>query len=191
MKDYYNKVVSLFEATADMPVTDATEAVQNPAEMQMIQNQQQAISGEVMPPNQFAQQEEVPEEMGMDDANYLLNQENNPAPTVATDAQKLAKLFDLFTNLRDYCNAFLDCIGTLDFDILDFDSYSHLSELQNKLEGMKEKIEDYLKDVFKNEKFEKALYVYVLFRTEMLTIIKATREVLELNKVDEEETHKL
>ena len=40
-------------------------------------------------------------------------------------------------------------------------------------------------NIFNSETYEKVLYSYILFRTELLTAIKGLRTVLKLNKPDE------
>jgi len=47
------------------------------------------------------------------------------------------------------------------------------------------KISNYMINVFSSETYEKVLYAYILFRTELITNIKGLRDILILNKPDE------
>ena len=63
-----------------------------------------------------------------------------------------------------------------------------LSETENvsfDIDELVKKINNYLINIFNSETYEKVLYSYILFRTELLTAIKGLRTVLKLNKPDE------
>lgn len=176
-KNYFKAVVSLFEAASEQ------EQLQNttePVDEEVVETE--VIEEQNPDEEELAQQEPEGE---LDDAAYLNNQEQQVS---IADSRKLVKLFNLFDSLFKYCKNFNDCLENVDLDVIDYKNIEKLSDLKGKLNSMEEKIGDYLKDIFKDETYERALYAYILFRTELLTIVKTTRDLLELNKVNEEET---
>jgi len=45
-------------------------------------------------------------------------------------------------------------------------------------------------NIFNNETYEKVLYSYILFRTELITCIKGLRDILKLDNPDEDINNK-
>jgi hypothetical protein len=191
--DYYKKLVTLYEFTTKEEKSDGTNKTQD-----KISNTGSDLNQSIDDPA-LAEDGlgfETDEMSGLDDADYLSSDEEDEvglSPMMddevieVSDKQKLLKLFDLFKELVDYSQMFYDSLNTVDFNLLEKDKFTKLRETRTKLFTLIEKLENYINEVFYGEKYEKALYVYILLRTELLTNIKLLREILELNK---EETKK-
>ena len=191
--DYYKKLVTLFEATTSKEeASDGTDKTQD-----KISNTGSDLNQSIEDPalTEDGLGFEDDDMSGLDDADYLSSEEDEVglSPMMdeevieVSDKQKLLKLFDLFKELVDYSQLFYDSLDTVDFNLLEKDKFDKLRETRTKLFTLIEKLENYINEVFYGEKYEKALYVYILLRTELLTNIKLLREILELNK---EETKK-
>ena len=65
--------------------------------------------------------------------------------------------------------------------------YLELHRILYQLEELKDKIYNYIINLFEKDKYENILYTYILFRTDLITTIKGIRDLLKLNdvKVDE------
>lgn len=191
-KNYYKNLISLFEATAQ------DKQGQNPnAEEEVPQEEQQPEQQSQMPENQEQHPQEANVEAqdgtdGLDDANYMqqeqgVEQPAEPMPNSSVNPQKLVRLFNLFKNLMNYSDSFEDCLSSIDIDNIDENNFDLYSNLQKDLVSLVEKVKTYLKFNFSNESYEKNLYSYILFRTELLTIIKQLRIILKLDETDTSE----
>jgi hypothetical protein len=69
----------------------------------------------------------------------------------------------------------------IDRGLLEIEELRIINKIKEKLDRQSEKIETYLELSFSNEKYEKALYLYIMLRTELLTMIKELRRILHLN----------
>ena len=95
---------------------------------------------------------------------------------------KKLKLFELYRELINYTVVFEESLDVIDMNLLDSAKSRELKEYRTRLDALIEKLKSYVKLNYIEEQYEKSLYVYVLMRTELLTIIKLLREMLVLNK---------
>jgi hypothetical protein len=105
--------------------------------------------------------------------------------------QQKTKLFDNFSELSksiERTDAGLkrklspDMIDRKQFDILKFSV--------DKLEKLQEKIRDFQIESFLLRDYEECLYVYMLFRSELLTTLQYVRKALRLNSINNEDLNK-
>ena len=140
------------------------------------------------------QQEPAPEEQtqednseigDLNDADYLNSNSASDSPSAGYEnPQKLVELFDLFKNLMTYSETFVETLNTVELGLLDAADVNKANAYKKSLEKLEEKIRNYLENTFKSEPYERVLYAYILFRTELLTAIKSLRDVLKLNQED-------
>ena len=104
--------------------------------------------------------------------------------TAVMEKQKFVKLFGLFEDLLGYGEAFYEGINAIDVGLLDEEIYKEMKTYANEVNEITEKIKEYLENVFNKEMYEKVLYTYIVFRTELITSIKALRRVLKLNNTE-------
>jgi len=104
--------------------------------------------------------------------------------TAVMEKQKFVKLFELFEDLLGYGEAFYEGINAIDVGLLDEEIYKEMKTYANEVNEITEKIKEYLENVFNKEMYEKVLYTYIVFRTELITSIKALRRVLKLNNTE-------
>lgn len=180
-KEYYKKLVSLFEATAQ----DSGENDINQQQLQI------ADSGEdVIPKNAMAQQPEVEPELEeqpiddeLDDASYL---DSEPVATATSESisekQRFVKLFDLFDSLLNYSETFYDSLLKINTDMISDEKRERFMKHAENVRKIRDKIDSYLVNIIKDDKYERAIYTYVLLRTEFLTNLQELRKLLELNK---------
>jgi hypothetical protein len=189
-KDYFKNLVSLYEAIGDEDILPASQDQFNPdagANVEgTIDDQPMGQQGMV---NQDAgapdSQSDMQSALDLGDADYLSGEEFGALPPEDTievsEPKKLAKLFQLYKELLNYSTVFYESLDTIDMNLLDIEKSEKIRENKNQIINIVEKIEDYLIDTFPNETYEKALYIYIHLRTELMTIIKLLRESLDLN----------
>lgn len=189
-KEYFDQLISLYEATN----TAIDDGAVEPTQEKIVNTGSDIKDNNVDPVANPAGDENLPNDEidneGLDDANYLNPNMEQPEPSkdpAVSDTKKLVRLFNLFKNLLTYSEAFYDSLLTIDIDSLDFERLLLTKKYAQSIQTLGEKIRSYLEDNFKNDDYEKALYIYILLRTELLTATRSLREVLELNVEDEKE----
>lgn len=199
-KDYFSQLISLYEAT---------NAVRPDLEDQKVYAQQQQIADSgsdindrnVLPqgqqmmaqpgPEMSPYDNDVQDSVGLDDAAYLNNYSasNDASSTTVSDNQrKLVELFDLLENLLNYSKNFSESIKSIDLTLLNEKDYQTVDKVLDKLNDLSKKLNDYLLNNFEHDAYEKALYAYIIFRTELLTAVKILRDVLKLNEVEDQKS---
>jgi hypothetical protein len=191
-KEYFKKLISLFEAEDDNiadpkldPVVDPGSDVQQDIEKTSditdtkldseLKPQDDALGGEG--------------DMLSDSDNLLSDEDELPfgdepqaeSPEQVSEKVKLQRLFDLYKELIEYERVFVDSLTNIDSNLLDADKNTKIVDYKNRLSKLEEKLKTYTVEVFHTEKYERALYNYVLMRTELLTIVKLLRDVLSLD----------
>jgi len=189
---YFKNLISLYTSSRNNDLNEA--AVPIP------QNKIADSGSDVNPQNQPAtmyedgMQSSVPD--GNEDDGEML-QQNLPEPPQQLDSsktlekEKFVKLFGFYEDLLNYGKVFSDSLNTIDINLLDADVFSSYQSYNEHVKELVEKIKDYLENVFNNETYEKVLYTYVLYRTEMISIIKNLRKVLKLDQVQSEDDRDL
>jgi len=201
-KDYFKKLVMLFEAdeeekiSADPDIdldTDTGADVKEDIEKKSDITDDE-LDSELKPE---MQEDELEGDM-LSDQSSLSDEEELPfgeetqvesADTVS-EKIKLEKLFDLYRELIEYKRVFIDSLDNIDTNLLDNERNLKLINYKNKLIKLEEKLKVYITEVFHTEKYEKALYNYILLRTELITIVKLLRDVLNLNDSEEKPIQK-
>jgi hypothetical protein len=198
-KEYFRKLVALFEADsldagdpgnqAQAFVADSGSDVGGNAN-DRIAPEPQPAPGKADPGSSGA--EPVP---ALGDADYLSASGNSVPGLPPTgdiinvpEPKKKAKLFGLFRELLNYSNVFVESLTSIDMNLLDMDKIDKVRKNTDQVDDVIGKIRSYVVDTFPTERYEKALYVYILLRTELLTIIKLLRETLGLNAEPETKT---
>lgn len=174
-RKYFTDLISLYEAVG---MTGAEEVVPQ---------EEIADSGEDVGPEN---PNEAPVENDNEnlDNNLYMNQEDQPQevdPSLVLKKEKFKKLFELFEDLLNYGTIFSENVKFIDISLLDSDTYKKMRKYSDDIDELVKKINNYLINIFNSETYEKVLYSYILFRTELLTAIKGLRTVLKLNKPDE------
>ena len=185
-KDYYRQLVALYEAV----ITE-----EEPAPEALPQNDPygEPEAAPVDPANPADMQEgpqtEDAQYTGDDGMAPELSPEVEPAEV--SDTMKLKKLFDLFNTLLNYGKTLLTSLeDTIDLGLFDEEKLGAFNKIKDRLRRFDEKTTTYISEVFSTEAYERALYVYILLRTELVTIIKLMRVKLELDTVDEDKPKK-
>jgi hypothetical protein len=193
-KEYFRKLIALYEAAnqEEEVLSPAEEVEEQPATEVPAEETPQAVG--TSSNSSTGDGSGTIEDPGLDDANYLSGEESIPAPTNGTanvsEREKLVKIFDLLSELMNYSRTFNETLEGIDLNLLDKEKNEKLNLGKRRLVKVSEKLSHYIKEVFPDEKYEKALYVYILLRTEFVTVIRSLRELLELNKTDSQETDK-
>ena len=108
-----------------------------------------------------------------------------PDPSENLEKEKLKKLYELFEDLLNYGDVFVENSRFVNSGLLDLDKFKKMNMYVKDVKDLLEKIQNYLVNIFNVEKYEKNLYAYILFRTEFITSIKGLRDILKLEKPDE------
>ncbi len=198
-KEYFRRLVNLFEA-------DRADVGNPGAQAQSFAaDSGQGVGGNAgdQTAQQFQSQPGAPQQAGsgaepgsqLGDADYLsAGGQGVPAmpqsgePIEVSEAKKKAKLFELLKDLLNYGNVFVESLTSIDMNLLDMDQIDKVKKNTDQVDDVIGKIRTYVVDTFPTERYEKALYVYILLRTELLTIVKLLRETLGLNAQPENET---
>jgi hypothetical protein len=148
------------------------------------------LGGYASAPEEMTTQEpDTQDSVGLQDAAYLNNNysasNDASSTTVSDNRQKLVELFDLFKKLLDYSENLAESIESTELELLDDKEYSKAADVIAKVKDLSEKIRNYLLNTFEHDAYEKALYAYIMLRTELLTAIKLLRDILKLNEVEE------
>jgi hypothetical protein len=185
-KKYFESLISLYEAVG---MTGSEEVVPQ---------ENIADSGsDVAPEAQNAQAVEDPnigEDQDIEDAAYLNPQEQvvpEESISLVMETQKAVKLFELVEDLLSYGKAFYDSLKIVDKGLLDEKSYVSYLKYSNQVESLINKIESYLINIYNSETYERNLYTYILYRTELISIVKELRNILKLQDVEREQLEKI
>lgn len=189
--DYFSTLLSLYEAVSaedaqrqQANIADTGSDVEDPNVDPNAQNAQDAAQQEV---DQQEQPAEGQDPEGLDDASYISSTSEDAAPANPSDnSRKLARLFDLMQSLKLYAETLMDTLDSVELGLLDDSAMHSVENYRAALNDLSIKIKDYLNDVFVGDSYEKALYAYVMFRTELLVVLKQLRHLLKLNEVDED-----
>jgi hypothetical protein len=186
-KEYFKKLVSLYEAEKEIQDPGLDQVADSGTDLQADDGLQDAPQ----PQDEQIPEESTPEE-GLDDADYLSqsNQPQQPLPPEPAEIHKAIRLFDLYSKLLDYVKTFHESLDVIDSNLLDKVDHIEMVNKKEKIEKVVEKLDYYMKEIFPVEKYEKSLYVYVLLRTEIITMIKSLRELLKLDQTDEKDKKK-
>lgn len=106
-------------------------------------------------------------------------------PQEKLEKEKTKKLFELFEDIMNYGDVFLENLRFVNSGLLDIVTFEKMNLYVNDVKNLLKKISDYLMNIFNNENYDKNLYAYILFRTEFVTDIKGLRDILKLEKPDE------
>lgn len=191
--EYFNTLLKLYEATSAADVDKYQEQVADTGsdvnDSNVLPNGNQPNEVQM---SQESQPENAPEENGenpdgLDDAAYLNDPNQDPASFTQTkDSKKLVKIFELMQNLLNYSDTLGTTLDNVELGLLDSSDLETANKYRKSLDELKSKVHDYLMDVFEYNNYEKNVYAYVLFRTELLTIVKNIRNSLKLNEVKED-----
>ena len=190
-REYFRNLVTLFEASQKEKDFDKAISKPMPEEKQVVS--QEKYVEEKNDLNSAGNINQGPE---LDDADYLSYDEMTPGLSPmddlaqVSDQKKMVKLFGLYRELLNYSTVFYDSLDIIDMNLLDSEKFRKIKENKKTILEITEKLRDYLTENFVNEKYERALYVYILLRTELVTVIKLLRESLGLDKQTDEEQEK-
>jgi hypothetical protein len=193
---YYKNLVALFESTKEKEVLQEAIPMQQPVQQEPAVRQ---IPNQIDAP---VQQQPIPAEdpmmdPGLSDADYLqgydpmmMEPELSPIEDAieVSEQKKLIKLLGLYRELMNYTTVFYDSLENVDTSTLEKEDNDEIRGLKKKILALKDKLRDYIIDRYADEKYEKSLYVYILLRTELLTIITLLRKVLGVDKNTKEDT---
>lgn len=99
-----------------------------------------------------------------------------------TIEQKKILLLDYYDKLIDNTVLIRDFIDNLSFDLITSDNAMlNVAELQVFLDELNTKMVKYLEDQYETDKYERALYVYLSFREELMLIVKLLQKQLKKN----------
>jgi len=184
--DYYRGLVNLYETKKLLANAKPLKILKEDAESEAKaalgetpDQQEEPVQNEPAAP---AQEEEQP----LDDASYLDPSIANMAPPVnEAEKEKLKKLFDLYKDLINYSEVFYESLDLIDTNLLDKDESTQLIEKKLQIDKIKKKLDDYLLGQLATKKYEESLYIYILLRTELVTLIRSLRNMLKLDVKDE------
>lgn len=177
-KEYYSQLIKLYESTKSLKEVDNLVDQGNPG------IQQEAIPEEQ--PQEVPQDGNIKENPELDDASYLDDLNLSPVESIpdTSEQKRKEKMFELFKELMNYSEVFYEDLEKIDSNLLDKEKIDDLRENKNRIKTISEKLRKYIEDDFLKEKYERSLYIYILLRTELITIVKLLRHSFELNKVD-------
>ena len=194
---YFQQLLKLYEATSvsnvdqrQSNIADTGSDIDDPNVEPKSQEQAMPQEGSVEEPQQEPAPEEQPQEDNseigdLNDADYLNSNSASDSPSAGYEnPQKLVELFDLFKNLMTYAETFVETLNTVELGLLDAADVDKANAYKKSLEKLEEKIRNYLENTFQSEPYERVIYAYILFRTELSTAIKSLGDVLKLNQED-------
>lgn len=172
-REYFTGLVKLYEATGmagTEEVVPQEEIADSGSDLGQAPVEDNGMTDEMAAENQMLQDPNETQEV---DASLVLKKE------------KFKKLFELFEDLLNYGTIFSENVKFIDIGLLDSETYKNMKKYANDIDELVKKINNYLINIFNSETYEKVLYSYILFRTELLTAIKGLRIILKLDKPDE------
>lgn len=128
--------------------------------------------------------EEQPVNDGFDEVQEF-EQQPISSSDLLNNNRKL-KLYELFSTLLNKATIFLDLLNSIDINLLDTKNFKFIDQYTKNTKELIDKINLYMTKIFESEEYEKILYAYVLFRTELITNIKGIRDILKLDSPEEE-----
>lgn len=175
---YYKSIVSLFEDVS-------TQNVMSPAEDKFNPDAGFNVNDDVkeaeMDPEEIEEEEEsLPIQEGPmpEMESYGIQQEPEFEPT---EVKRKGKMFKLFKQLLTYSSVFHETLNTIIIDSIESEDVRQIQIMTKQIDEIVTKIEDYLLKNFEEDGYEKVLYIYILLRTELLTVIKLLRQTLGLD----------
>ena len=198
-KKYFSDLYTLFEASAGMAGGPEVMPQENIADtgMDMGGTPQMMADPNAMAMAQDPTMGNVPIDpslQGMEDPSLMGGFPGDPMmnmqepvsqdSALIMEKEKFKKLFELFEDLKTYADVFTDNMKFVDINLIDNNTLRKLERYTSDVKDLSKKIENYLINIFNSESYEKVLYTYILFRTEMLTSIKGLRRILDLDHMD-------
>lgn len=175
-----SKLLNLNEAASDRQskIVDSQSDVKDDSLKDEVNNKAEGIDKKRQDVLNSKDENNSPSEdlMGMEDL------ESTPSSEENLDTQKRKNLFRLMKYLISYSNNFHSTLEKLDSSLFDSDIFSDLKKYMEHLTSVKDKIRVYLVDIFNSESYERSLYSYILFRTELLTLIDAVSVLIKKEK---------
>lgn len=169
--DYFSQLMTLMEATNEEP---------SDAEIERNQEIIADTGSDVNEENPNENNENYEDEI--EDTNYLNTEQTNSSQltgnTSLLELEKKKRLFDLFKKLLQYADTFYDSVDSIDVCMVEYEKLEKINKEKNAGRKTKEKIETYIVDGFNVNNYDKSLYIYILLRTELLTIIQNIRKLL-------------
>jgi hypothetical protein len=188
-KEYFKELVKLFEEVSDEEVAPASQDQNNVDSGKNVDGNAADQTGK---PAASGESDAANSDLG--DADYLSTdgEEQKILPPIGDTAgvpepKKMAKLFGLFKDLLSYSEIFHESLTNIDMNLLSGEKVESIKKNIDRIDDVIDKVRTYIIDTFPTDKYEKALYIYILLRTELMTIIKLLRESLELNVVSDEQ----
>lgn len=113
----------------------------------------------------------------------MMMQPQPMTPAEKQEKERSLKLFDLFEDLLEYTKVFLENCKLIDIGLLTNEDFTTTNTFLENIKSLQEKITRYLVDMFDMKNYDRDLYSYILFRTELLINIKGIRDLLHLDMV--------
>jgi hypothetical protein len=191
-RKYFKNLVKLFEASrtdigepgaqgqafvADSGADVAGTAADQPEQVTKVQPGVAGIGATEEAPGQALGDADYLSAVGAGVPGLPANGDSKEVP----EPKKKAKLFELFRDLLNYSNVFVESLTNIDMNLLDMDQIDKIKRNTDHVDDVIGKVRSYVIDTFPTERYEKALYVYILLRTELVTIIRLLRESLGLS----------
>lgn len=166
-----NAIKELFQFVKEMQSAEKSvlaEEFQNATDNSSIQNN---IVDEQIPEGEL-------EQMPLD-PNLLMDGGIFENKTVE---QKKVMLIDYFSKLIDKVVIVRDHIDTMSFDsVVSSNVTINTTQLQFHLEELREKVATYIEDQFETDKYERALFTYLSFMSELELIVKLLHKQINKN----------
>lgn len=167
-------------------IIDLSEAIGMAGTEEVVPQEEIADSGsDVLPENEIEEQPEEEMEAPLQDNTV----EMQSADSIIT-SQKLLSVYKLFEKIIDYGVTFIDALESVDTGLLDSERLSIFLKYIRNTKELIDKANNYMSEIFSKESYEKVLYTYILFRTELITNVKGIRDILRLQEPDEDLKHK-
>lgn len=101
--------------------------------------------------------------------------------TIATVDQKKTLLIEYYSRLLEKIEVVRDHIDLISFDTVLSGDTIGITEIQFNLENLRDKIEKYISDQFVEDKYERALYLYLSFMEELKLLTKLLNRQIKTN----------
>lgn len=128
---------------------------------------------------------------GLDDASYM-QAPVDPAIDDITKRQRNTKLFDNFSDLQKMVEYFVESLDSrVSLDLLDNKQTEIISFSKDRMKSLIEKIINYQQNSFLTRQYEENIYMFMLLRSEFLTIIKYIRKILKITQTSKNPNEKI
>ena len=191
-QDYFKQVIALYESANEKERLNEMGEVVNQSQIADTGSDVMAPQGQQMDPNMMQDPNAMPMDPGMDPNAGMMPQDPSAMEgavpeddSQVMEKQKFVKLYELYENLLDYGTAFIEALDSIDKGLLTTERLISVRIYTDNINRLNEKISNYMINIFNNEPYEKVLYAYIVFRTELVTNIKGIRDILILNKPEE------